>query len=271
MDRRALAIAAGMLLDVADPVRCVEIASDAGFDALGLRFVGEPPTDATIHRVQAALQRTGLFLLDVEMVVLGKDGTPAATDAQVIEAVQGLRPRHLTTVMYHPDHQLAVDRLGQLCDAVNDASVVPALEFLPFSGVRRFEDARAIVEQVGPGRAAVLVDALHVTRSGDDAQVVAGASAELVPYVQFCDAPAHPPAHDDRSLYHEAVAARLLPGTGELPLHALLQALPPDTPLSLEVLSEPLMRERAPLERAIAAREATLAVLEAVASTEVGP
>lgn len=257
MTSRTIGIAAGMLLDVADPADCVAVAADAGFDALGLRFVGDPPDAAALRRVRQRLDDTGLVLLDFEMVRFVPEDRAARVNAQVVDVATELRPRHLTTVVYHDDLDLAVEQLGRLCDAVNTAGVVPALEFLPFSGVRTWPEARRMVAEVGTDRAAVLVDSLHVTRSGDVASSLQGAGPELVPYAQFCDAPAEPADGSDEGLYLEAVGGRLLPGSGGLPLLDFLRALPAGIPLSVEVLSDDLMADLRPAERAAVALAAT--------------
>ena len=263
---RMLSLAAGMLVDVDDPVRCIQVAAEAGFDAVGLRFIDEAPTAMVLEAIRKALAVTGLQLLDLELVRLTDDRArdPASLTVGI---AQELAPQHLTVVADHGDHGRLVDQLGSLCDAVNPFGVKPALEFLPFTGVRTFDQARKVVESVGSRRAAVLVDALHVTRSGDDPAVIAGVAGELVPYVQFCDAPARAPDDSDRGRYREAVAGRLLPGHGGLPLIELLRVLPPGTPLSVEVLSEELMTTLVPLQRAVACREATEAVLAATSAT----
>ncbi len=254
---RTIGIAAGMLLDVPDPADCVAMAADADFGALGLRFIGDPPDTATLRRVRQRLDATGLVLLDLEMVRFVPEDRAARVNEQVVATATMLAPRHLTTVVYHDDTGLALEQVGALCDRVNPAGVVPAIEFLPFSGVRTWAAARSLVEAVGVGRAAVLVDSLHVTRSGDVAGSFAGADPALVPYAQFCDAPAEPADPSDDGLYREAVGGRLLPGEGGLPLVDFLRALPADTPLSVEVLSDDLMTTMAPAERAAAALTAT--------------
>lgn len=261
MTARTIGIAAGMLLDVADPADCVVVAADAGFGALGLRFVGERPDDTTLARVLRRLEDTGLALLDLEMVQFAPEDRAARINAQVVDVATTLAPRHLTTVVFHDDTARAVDQLGALCEQVNPAGVVPAVEFLPFSGVRTWAAARDIVQSVGPGRAAVLVDSLHVTRSGDVAASIDGADPSLVPYAQFCDAPASPSDPTDRGLYREAVGARLLPGDGDLPLLDFVRALSPDTPLSVEVLSDDLMARMRPADRATVALTSTRQVL----------
>lgn len=261
MARSPLAIAAGMLLDLEDPVRTVEVAAEAGFDGVGVRVIGAHPDAATLTRIRRTLERTGLTLLDLELIALDGDGLLEAADERTLSAAVELQPRHLTVVSYADDRGRTAAGLDHICEIVGDAGVVPALEFLPFSGVRTFAEARSIVEEVGRERAAVLVDVLHIVRSGDEPEVLEGSDATTIPYVQLCDAPAQPADPSDRGLYREAVAERVLPGDGDLPLARFLRALPPVTPLSVEVLSKPLMRSMEPLERAVAARETTEALL----------
>jgi sugar phosphate isomerase/epimerase len=79
----------------------------------------------------------------------------------------------------------------------------------------------------------VLVDALHLSRSGGGPADVAAVPAERIAYVQLCDAPAKAPPFD--RLVHEARNERLHAGEGALWLDALLDALPDDIAISVEV------------------------------------
>jgi hypothetical protein len=97
---------------------------------------------------------------------------------------------------------------------------------------------------------------------------------ELVPCVQFCDGPLAAPERldlppelaaataADPVLQTEARFLRQLPGDGELPLAALLGAVPPGTPISVEVPHAWLQASMSPLEFAIATFRATARVLD---------
>lgn len=78
--------------------------------------------------------------------------------------------------------------------------------------------------------------------------------------MQFCDAPAVI-APTMAEILAEAHAERLLPGEGELDLIALLRAVPPDIPLSIEVPTHRLARSVGATERARLALAATRRVL----------
>ena len=78
--------------------------------------------------------------------------------------------------------------------------------------------------------------------------------------MQFCDVPtAIPPTMDE--ILAEARAERLFPGEGDLDLVALLRAVPPNLPLSVEVPTHALARTMNATDRAKRALVATRAVL----------
>ena len=73
---------------------------------------------------------------------------------------------------------------------------------------------------------------MHLYRSGGSAADVAALDPALIGYAQLCDVPITAP-HDD--YMREACFQRRAPGDGELPLAALIAALPDDVRIGLEV------------------------------------
>jgi sugar phosphate isomerase/epimerase len=122
-----------------------------------------------------------------------------------------------------------------------------------------------VVSKANKTNGGILVDTLHVIRSGGGAATLAELDPKLIGSVQLCDAPlAKAP---ELSITDEARTDRLPPGEGELPLHAMLDALPESIPLAVEV---PLTRRYpnlAPLERARRVCVATRTFLESRQST----
>lgn len=80
----------------------------------------------------------------------------------------------------------------------------------------------------------VLIDALHLSRSGAVPVDLRSVPKGLIQSVQLCDAVAERPA-DNAALVAEARGGRLLPGEGALPLQGLLGVVPSDARLSVEV------------------------------------
>ena len=144
-----------------------------------------------------------------------------------------------------------VERFGELCERAEPAASSWCWSSCRSSPIGTLADAVGVVEEVGHPNGAVLVDTLHLARSGGIAGRTRGVSPRLLPYLQVADAPAEPPARRGE-LRDEALHGRLLPGEGALPLDAALAAVP-GVPLSLELRSATLMtRFPDPLERAVA-------------------
>ena len=79
----------------------------------------------------------------------------------------------------------------------------------------------------------------------------------MLPYLQIADAVAEPVDPSLAGLREEALHGRLLPGHGDLPLAAIVAAVP-DVPLSIEMRSRQLVVDYPdPLRRAIAVLAAT--------------
>ena len=257
MSRRLLSLAAGTVLDV-DPPGTVDVAAHSGFDAVGIWFDPESWTAETTRAVAARLQAGAITALDMEPVILGRGTDPG--DALVDTAAE-LGVRHVLVASGPADRSAVVDRLGELCRRAEGADLVLVIEFLPIFTVGTLDAAVAIVEEIGHPQAAVLVDTLHLARSGGTPSDLAAVPSRLFPYLQLADAPAEPPGADRGALRDEALNGRLLPGDGELPLGEVLAAVP-DVPLSLELRSAALMTSYPdPNERAGAVLAATRRLL----------
>jgi sugar phosphate isomerase/epimerase len=248
---RLLSLSHLTVLDAAPP-DLVGIAADAGFDAVGLRVWpagSEPPYpmlgDTPMLRATAdRLATTGVRVLDVEVLRLRPDSRP--DDAlRVLDAGARLGARNVLVIANDPEEGRLVERFAAICAAAADRALRACLEFMIFSTVRTLADALRILDRAAHPAGAVLVDALHLRRSGGTAADLAAVPAGRLPYAQLCDAPAEPAL----PVVQEAREARLLPGDGELPLSALVGALPPDADLAVEAPVAAL-QERPPAERA---------------------
>ena len=116
-----------------------------------------------------------------------------------------------------------------------------ALEFGIFTEVKNLPQALAILDRVAHPLRAVLIDPIHVDRSGTTAKQIAQTDPALLPYAQFCDARAErPDPADFDAVITDAIDLREQCGDGVLPLAAILEALPANIPLSLELRSAAL-------------------------------
>ena len=119
--------------------------------------------------------------------------------------------------------------------------------------------ALSVLDAVGHPLRALLIDPIHVDRSLTLPADLAHVPHELLPYAQFCDAPAaRPDPADFGAIITDAIDLREQCGEGALPLGAMYAALPPGIPLSIELRSKALRDGFPdPGERAKAVAQAT--------------
>ncbi len=143
-----------------------------------------------------------------------------------------------------PPAEAVYARVAQCASIFNESGVRLALEFLPYSGIRTLADARAVCDRVGYEACGVLIDTLHLMRSGGTPADVAELRASEIAGVQLADAPTDQPA----DLADESRNARLLPGQGAFDTAGFVAALTGigyTGTVSLEVLSARLRTLRA--------------------------
>jgi sugar phosphate isomerase/epimerase len=253
---RVLSLAAGTVLD-AEPVEVVSAAAAAGFDACGLRLDPAHSSRSLVRAVRSRLADVGISLLDLEVIRM-RAGRPVAEHRPSLELAAELGADWALTVLHIPDPLEQVDRLGHLDEIAAELGVRLSVEFMAFTALHDFAAATALVEAVP--RCRVLVDALHLARTGGSAEQVAP-YAGLLSYVQLCDAPLVARAgNSPDALADEARHHRLLPGAGELDLDGLVRVTP-GVPRSVEVQSDELTVAMTPAERAVAAYRAGRAVV----------
>jgi len=224
----------------ATPLELIDAAAAAGFDAVGMRIVtplaakdvfpvvGEP----TVQRdIKARLAATGIKVGLIESIWLGPEADPK-TLAPAMETGAALGARFALVAGNDPDEARLTDNLGKLAGIAGQHKLDIIFEFMPFTQVRSLDQALRIRKKVAAPNLRLLVDALHVSRSGADMTALPKFDVATVGYVHLCDAPAKLPPPD--GLRDEARLGRLYPGDGELPLDAFLDAMPADAALGLE-------------------------------------
>ena len=205
----------------------------AGWPACGIWYDAATWTDAVAGEVRLRLDDTGLIALDMEPIFVTPDGDHG--DA-VIEAAATVGARNLLVVSRGVDDDQFVDRFGELCDLAAAHGIGCSLEFMAFMSIRDLSQATAALDAVDRPNASVLIDNLHLARTGGTVADVAAVDPARLPYVQLCDAPASAPDQ----LVVEALDGRLLLGAGELPVGELVDVLPAHTALSFEMRSAQL-------------------------------
>jgi sugar phosphate isomerase/epimerase len=224
----------------ASPVELIEAAAAGGFQHVGLRIV-QPLAAAPVANVirdialqrdlKAAMAATGVSIRLIESIWLGPD-----TDSLLLEPALATGAEHgarfVLVAGNDPERTRLVDNLARLTGLAHNHGLEIAFEFMPFTQVQRYEDAVAIKREIGRDNLRLLVDALHLSRSGRDFHALPPFDASIVSYVHLCDARGPIPSPD--KLRDEARLDRYDLGDGDLPLDDFLAAMPADACLGVE-------------------------------------
>jgi len=225
------------------PDEMVACAAQAGYDAVGLRLIPATPTEPRwesigrtrlIKDVKRRLDDSGLRLLDVEIVRIAPDSEIAHDFEPLLETAAFLGARHVLVAGNDPDPTRLAENLARFASLASTYNLSASIEFMPWTAIPDLRSAAELLQGFTGATAGILVDALHFFRSDSRIDDLLQLAPSAFHSLQLCDAPGTPPPSLDEFVI-EARTNRLMPGEGELDLASLLQALPPDLPLSVEV------------------------------------
>jgi len=241
---RKISLAHLTTLDLSPP-QMIRIAAEIGYDAVGLRLIAVTPTTpgyplmhdaALLRETLAALADTGLFVNDIEFLRMTPDFAPHHYEA-FLDVGAALGARHVICAPYDPDTARLAANLAALNALCAPRRIRPVLEFFPWTNVPDLSTACRIADATGDDAIGILVDALHFNRSNSSLAELAEQTVRhphRFPFLHLCDAPVQP-SYTTEELFHAGRAERLPPGLGQIDLSAILDRMPTDTPVALEV------------------------------------
>lgn len=255
----------------ATPFEMIDAAKAGGFNAAGVRvhkgnpiplaleLVGKP---ALVRELRSHADGEGIAILDTEACALFGDTDVSVFDG-ALDVSAALGARFISATGCDPEPARLLENFVELCNKARARGITVAIEFLPYRQVRNVAEARALLEKARQPNAGMLIDALHLSRSGGSPDDVAALPPGMVTHLQLCDAQARIPSLD--ALPEEARYGRLYPGEGALWLDRLVDLMPEDMPIAFEV---PVARTAAlpVLERGRIAGEARRVFFERRAS-----
>lgn len=229
------------------PPDFARMASDAGCEQISV-FTNCP--DAVLPGQTARLnfptitpemmREMEVVLADTGVRVNGVEYFPVLPDGDVRDYARGLAMgRQLGAVravthIHDTDVVRAAESVGRLCDLAAAEGLDLGVEFTPMTrGCPSLERAAWFVDQVGRGNFAIGVDCLHLIRGGAAADDLARLDKRYFNNLQICDG--HGLAQADT--YMDEAHNRELPGKGDFPLAAIVDALPAHIPIEIEVPS----------------------------------
>jgi sugar phosphate isomerase/epimerase len=228
------ALASGCIPD-ADPWDIPQIAHAAGFKSCGMWVDPETKWQGdALQKTATALYQTGIKLIDVEAVWL-QPGVER-TQEQVVEAGIALGARNVLVVSRHDDETAAINQFRALCDLAGD-DIRIVLEFGEFTQVKNLGAAQSFIQGVDHPAAGILIDLMHINRSGDP---LPDLDNPLYPYIQACDFWQNSGQMSGRDYIEAAVDSRCPIGEGEASRDHLTAVCSSALDVSLEIRSKAL-------------------------------
>lgn len=159
-------------------------------------------------------------------------GSDIRDRAPDLELMAELRVRRINTVSLDPDLGRSLEQFAFLAEMAAALGMETTLEPSPGLTIGDLPTALQAIAQVGRPDFRLLIDTMHIVRSGSRPDDIAALDPQIVGYVQLSDAPLVAATADYST---EAMFERMVPGTGELPLLEMLAALPRGRVIGLEV------------------------------------
>ncbi len=258
----------------AEPEDFITAAAEAGFTGAGLRVL--PPRHAPLQypvavdpprcrALRARADDLGIAIFEAESFAMEADAS-LEHFMPGLEAGAVLGASVLVSGAVDPDEARLVDNYARLAEAAQGFGITMAIEFMPSRPMKTLGDSLRVLGKVDHPNARLLVDMLHLFRSGGTVEELSAVPPEKIAYIHICDAPlAHP---GQKGLTPESREGRLYPGEGELPLEAVFSVLPPNIAVSLEAPHRD-QQQLPPAERVRRAGAQTVAFMNRIRAASV--
>jgi len=226
------------------PPEMTYIAARAGYDFVSLRLIpmgvlGEaacqPVDRQVIRKTKAALDETGIKLLDIELARILADRDPK-TYVPAMEAAAELGARHVISSAWttdRSDRDFIVERYAQICDLASPLGLTVDLEFPTFSRLTNLQEAADIVRKANRDNGGILIDTLyfHFAKVGLDE--LAALPPDWFHFLHISDTVAEIPTTRE-GLIRIARDERLYIGEGCIDFESIFDRLPA-IPFSIEL------------------------------------
>ncbi len=258
---RLISLAAGVIPELMkDPARFVEVTASAGWKATGVWFDQESWSSTTSREVKKRIDDNGVEVVDMEVIRLGRSIDKGKA---LIEAACEIGAKNILVVSSLHSSEETADQLSHLCSIADAGNITICLEFMKFTSVKSLSDALEVIKLIDAHNIGILLDLLHVVRSGTTFKEIEACDPKLFSYAQWCDGTAQPVGWSDSELITDALDDRLIPSQGRLDALKFESLFDKDVPFSIEVRSKALRRDFPDYEeRARYVLDQTLAALQ---------
>ncbi|CAM3023069.1 xylose isomerase [Mycobacterium intermedium] len=236
------------LVNLAADVGCRHISTTVrGFPLVPLGYRPFTLKDTALRmELRAALNHRGasISLGDGFLVLPDTDVAVYCGDLDVLAELG--TPR-ISVVSLDPDLGRTLDQFSILAALAAQRGIITTLEPVPGLTVGDLPTALAALKHVARPDFVLLIDTMHLVRSGSGAADLAALQPGFIGYAQLSDTTFRPRGDN---YMDEAMFERMVPGEGELPLHDILSALPRDIIIEIEVPQRsPAMNGVDPIDR----------------------
>ncbi|BCP32225.1 sugar phosphate isomerase/epimerase family protein [Mycobacterium intracellulare] len=240
------------------PIEFVELAAELGCPRISAAIQGMPLVPlgypAFSLKDDAALRKDLLAAMDDRGVTISLgDGFLVRPGADVdalrpdLDVMAELGVPRINVVSLDPDLPRTLDQFAALTELAAQRGIGTVVEPVPGLTIGDLPAGLAAAEYVGRSEFRLLVDTMHLMRSGSGASELAAVDPGRIGYAQLNDTTLQP--RMDNYL-EEAMFERLVPGEGDLPLRDILAALPADIVIEIEVPQRSLaLAGVSPIER----------------------
>jgi sugar phosphate isomerase/epimerase len=235
-----LIIAPTTLQDTA-PLDYIEATVAAGYDGIGLRVHRSPGLPffpvvgdaALIAEMKSRIADAGLAVFDLYSFYL-EPATDVASFAPAMELGASFGAKYATVMGADADWARQRENFARTCDLAAQFGLVCSVEFAVIRPLATLPQTVKLITEAQRD-AVICIDPLHLARSGGSAADLKALDAKYVPYAQISDGVLEPGEPDPALFGKLGMGTRKMPGEGTLPLRDIIAALPPNTPLSVEL------------------------------------
>lgn len=206
----------------------------------GLYEAWDLRSNAALHRDTAKALRDNGVTITVAEGFLIMPGIPTERLAAEMDLMAELGAKQLNAVCLEAEFAANVEGFGKFAELADERGLSVTVEFMPGMTIGSLAAAEALVREVGRDNAGILVDAMHMYRSGSTTAELAALDPRHIRYAQLCDVLAVPLIENyaDEARFH-----RRAPGEGDLPLADFVKALPKDVTIGLEIPQRALVEQ----------------------------
>lgn len=188
-------------------------------------------TPATKSEMKSRLADTGIELANIEMFQIA-EGIDVERYRPYLEMGAELGAARAVVHVHDPVESRAVDSLRQLSEMAAEYNIGVGIEFMGMiEACKTLERGVFFAKSVDMPNVGVALDFLHVIRTGATVDDILAVPAKYISYAQICDGPEMGYSDD----YLAEGLNRLAPGEGVWPIKDLIEAIPYDVAMDIEI------------------------------------